>query len=416
MSPAQPVGLPAPTDGLIRSESVQAGAGKPFSLYVHVPYCSVRCGYCDFNTYAQDDFGDGVNLNTFADEAIAELDFAHSVLQNSGAEITPLQSVFFGGGTPTRIPSTDLVRILQHAVSLFGLSSHAEVTTEANPDSVDEEDIQILADGGFTRISFGMQSAVPRVLKILDRTHTPDNVPKVVRWAQQAGLQASVDLIYGAPGETLSEWEQSLRAAVSYHPDHISAYSLIVEEGTKMWARIRRGELYMPDDDAMADMYLLADRILGESGYQWYEVSNFSTDISTRSTHNLAYWHNVNWWGIGPGAHSHWGGTRWWNVKHPLAYSQRIRQQISPAQAREVLTPDQQHFEDVMLRLRIREGMTLRELQGQNQMSEDLLHQKIQWLEKQGLIEAVEPLNPRVVLTLKGRLLGDAVTRELLPE
>lgn len=416
MSPAQPVGMPAPADGLIRSESVQAGAGKPFSLYVHVPYCSVRCGYCDFNTYAQDDFGDGVNLNTFADEAIAELDFAHSVLQNSAAEITPLHSVFFGGGTPTRIPSTDLVRILQHAVSLFELSSHAEVTTEANPDSVDEEDIRILADGGFTRISFGMQSAVPRVLKILDRTHTPDNVPKVVRWAQQAGLQASVDLIYGAPGETLAEWEQSLRAAVSYHPDHISAYSLIVEEGTKMWARIRRGELDMPDDDAMADMYLLADRILGEAGYQWYEVSNFSTDISTRSTHNLAYWHNVNWWGIGPGAHSHWGGTRWWNVKHPLAYSQRIRQQISPAQAREVLTPNQQHFEDVMLRLRIREGLTLRELQGQNQMSEDQLHQKIQWLEKQGLIEAVEPLNPRVVLTLKGRLLGDAVTRELLPE
>lgn len=414
MSPAQPLGMPAPAHGLIGADSVAAGAGKPFSLYIHVPYCSVRCGYCDFNTYAQDDFGNGISLETYADEAIAELDFAQKALAESGATVPPLHSIFFGGGTPTRLPSAHLVRILQHAIALFGLEDGAEITTEANPDSVTQQDIGILARGGFSRISLGMQSAVPRVLNILDRTHTPANVPKVVQWAQQAELQASVDLIFGSPGETLVEWEESLRAAVSYQPDHISAYSLIVEEGTKMWVQIRRGEHQLPDDDLMADMYLLADRILGEAGYHWYEVSNFSRDVFTRSKHNLAYWNNVNWWGIGPGAHSHFGGSRWWNVKHPVSYSHRIHEKVSPAQACEMLTPQQQRFEEVMLGLRIREGLRQEILL--KDFSQETIQRKLSWLRQEELIENPEESGGRIVLTLKGRLLADAVTRELLPE
>lgn len=415
MSPAQPKGEVAPLDGLLPSEDApRISNNRDFSLYVHVPYCSVRCGYCDFNTYAMDDFGDGVSRDTYVDDALAELDFAYSVLQKSGEQIRPLRSLFFGGGTPTRIPVQDLVRILHHAIELFGIEENAEVTTEANPDSVTAEDIWALAAGGFTRVSFGMQSAVPSVLKVLDRTHTPANVPKTVEWAKDAGLQVSVDLIYGTPGETLEQWRASVEAAISYQPDHISAYSLIVEEGTKLWAQIRRGEYAMPDDDLMADMYLLADRLLGNAGYHWYEVSNFSTSEQTRSRHNLAYWNNANWWGIGPGAHSHVRNTRWWNVKHPLAYAHRVRASESPAQAREQLVGEQTVFEQIMLQLRIREGVEVSFLE--SVFAPDVLSEKLRWLQLQGLIDAQALTEGRVVLTLQGRLLGDAVTRELTPD
>lgn len=413
MSPAQPEGLPAPADGALPQRAIRRAEKRPLSLYIHVPYCSVRCGYCDFNTYAQDDFGHGVNLASYADEAIAELDFMAKTLETVGAPRRSLHSVFFGGGTPTRLPSKDLVRILQHAIFLFGVEAHAEITVEANPDSVTLADLQVLVAGGFTRVSFGMQSAVPSVLKVLDRTHEPANVPKVVSWAKDVGLQVSVDLIYGSPTETLSQWKESVEAAVSYRPDHISAYSLIVEEGTKMWAQIRHGEYALPDDDMMADMYQLADEVLSAAGYQWYEISNFSTTADTRSRHNLAYWNNVDWWGIGPGAHSHMDGVRWWNVKHPLAYSQRIRRKESPAQARELLTADQQLFEEIMLKIRTRDGLPLTVLQ--TFMPVDMLDAKLKWLEREKLIESNTVLRGFVQLTLKGRLLGDAVTRELLP-
>lgn len=262
--PAQPTGDPAPRDGRIPATSAAGCENRDFSLYVHIPFCSVRCGYCDFNTYATEDFGDGIGLGTYADDAIAEILFAARTLEASGVAKRPMHTVFFGGGTPTKLPARDLVRILQAAIDVFGLVEGAEVTTEANPDSVTFEDLQTLKDGGFTRVSFGMQSVVPEVLQVLDRTHTPSNVPKVVAWAKEVGLQVSVDLIYGSPGETLHQWERSVRAAISYEPDHISAYSLIVEDGTKLAAQIRRGEYTMPDEDLMADMYLLAEELLTE--------------------------------------------------------------------------------------------------------------------------------------------------------
>lgn len=413
MTPAQPLGLPAPLDGSIPQESTIGAEHRTFSLYVHVPFCSIRCGYCDFNTYAVDDFGNGVGLDSYAQDAIAELDFSARVLRDNGAPARKLHTVFFGGGTPTKLPARDLVRILQHAIDLFGLEDNAEVTTEANPDSVTAEDLQVLADGGFTRVSFGMQSAVPEVLEVLDRTHTPANVPKVVQWAKDAGLQVSVDLIYGTPGETLEQWVQSVKSAISYRPDHISAYSLIVEDGTKLAVQIKRGQYELPDDDLMADMYTEAEKLLSSAGYRWYEVSNFSTSPQTQSTHNYAYWKNQDWWGIGPGAHSHINGTRWWNVKHPVAYSGRIRNNQSPAAAREILEPSTRDFENIMLMLRTVEGVStsyLQEIQG------EALEPKLQWLVLQELIDSTELANGRVVLTFKGRLLGDAVTRELLPD
>lgn len=412
--PAQPLGAPAPLDGRIPADSTVHLSERDFSLYVHVPFCTVRCGYCDFNTYTSQDFGQGVGLASYAQDARAELRFARQVLRDSGAPDRPLFSVFFGGGTPTQLPVADLVSILQEAIDLFGLAEGAEVTTEANPDSVTRQDLFDLKAGGFTRVSFGMQSVVPEVLAVLDRTHTPARVPQVVTWAKEAGLQVSVDLIYGSPGESLVDWEKSVRAAVSYGPDHISAYSLIVEEGTKLAAQIRRGQYSMPDEDLMADMYLLAERIFTEAGYHWYEVSNYAKGPEFRSRHNYAYWRNQDWWGIGPGAHSHMNGTRWWNLKHPLPYAQRVRQGQSPAAARELLDASTRSFEDIMLQVRVIDGLKIsRLLDGADH---DRVQASLDWLEGQGLIEPEARAEGRVQLTLQGRLLGDAVTRELLPD
>lgn len=412
--PAQPIGAPAPLDGRIPAGSAVRCEERDFSLYVHVPFCSVRCGYCDFNTYATDDFGNGVGLGSYAQDAVAELEFAQRVLRESGVPDRPLYSIFFGGGTPTKLPAADLVTVLQSAIELFGLQKGAEVTTEANPDSVTRDDLFELRAGGFTRVSFGMQSVIPSVLEVLDRTHTPANVPKVVQWAKEAGLQVSVDLIYGTPGETLEQWRESAQAAVSYQPDHISAYSLIIEEGTKLAAQIRRGDYQMPDNDLMADMYLAAEEIFSAAGYHWYEVSNYSNTEATRSRHNYAYWRNQDWWGIGPGAHSHINGTRWWNLKHPVPYAHKAREGLSPAAAREVLSAETRRFEDIMLQVRVIDGLHISKLDGSRSPQD--IESSLDWLQAQGLIEPRARSEGRVQLTLQGRLLGDAVTRELLPD
>lgn len=413
--PALPDGEPAPADGLLPPSAVAGAAERQFSLYVHVPFCSVRCGYCDFNTYTALELGQDVSQEAYHRDAEQEIRFADSVLRATGAPRRALSTVFFGGGTPTRLAAADVVSVLTTARETFGITTTAEVTTEANPDSVTLEDLQTLSDGGFTRVSFGMQSAVPHVLETLDRTHDPRNVGPVVQWAKQAGLSVSVDLIYGTPGESVADWEQSLQEAISYEPDHISAYSLIVEDGTKMAAAMRRGEIPMIDPDDQAEKYERADALLGQAGYQWYEISNWSraaqgrTAAQNRSAHNLAYWHNQDWWGIGPGAHSHVGGVRWWNRKHPVPYTNAVRDGISPAAGRESLDAGTQLFERIMLETRTVDGLPISVLQ------ESERHE-VAGLVAEGLIDGRAAIAGQVVLTLKGRLLGDAVVRRLVPQ
>jgi oxygen-independent coproporphyrinogen-3 oxidase len=283
------------------------------------------------------------------------------------------------------------------------------VTTEANPDSVDADDLQRLADAGFTRVSFGMQSAVPHVLATLERTHDPARIPLVVGWAREAGLDVSLDLIYGTPGESLADWERSLDTALACEPDHLSAYALIVEPGTKLARQIRSGQVAEPDDDLEADMYELADAKLSAAGYDWYEVSNWSRGDRHRSRHNLSYWLGHDWWGVGPGAHSHVGGVRWWNVKHPAAYAQRVLAGESPAAGRETLDAGTQHVERVLLLTRIREGLRAAELAPEGRRA-------VAGLMADGLVDAKAALAGSVVLTLRGRLLADAVVRRLLAE
>lgn len=294
------LGIPAAGAGLASS-----AARGPFEVYVHVPFCMRRCGYCDFNTYTAPDLGEGASRGNYARMAVREMELVRAWQVANGIEEPAACSVFFGGGTPTILPAADLVAMLDAVRRIWGLEPGAEVTTEANPDTVDADYIKRLADGGFTRISFGMQSAVPSVLCTLDRRHTPANVEAGVRAADACGLRSSVDLIYGAPGESLEDWRTSVRAAVDLGVNHISAYALTIAPRTRMGRMIAAGRLPKPSDDDEAAKYEIADEAFSAAGLTWYEISNWARP-GFESRHNLGYWRNVDWAGIGPGAHSHY--------------------------------------------------------------------------------------------------------------
>ncbi len=409
-----PDGETGPSDGSLPASALTGFGAKGFGFYIHIPFCRVRCGYCDFNTYTAEELGPGVSRSTYADQVIDEIRLARTVLGATDKKIdTPLiDTVFFGGGTPTLLPPDDLARIVTVLRDAFGLADDAEVTTEANPDSVTAESLRHLREAGFTRLSMGMQSAVPHVLATLDRTHDPKRVPDAVRWAREAGFDdLSLDLIYGTPGESLDDWRRSLDAALACEPDHVSAYSLIVEEGTALARRIKRGELPMPDEDDLADKYVIVDETLRDAGFDWYEVSNWARHsvVDANGTHecrhNLLYWQGGDWWGAGPGALRHVGGVRWWNVKHPAAYADRLAQGLSPAHAREVLTAEDRRVERVLLELRLRSGLDLEVL--------DEAGREAAEAQVEAGLGTVH--GSRLVLTDRGRLLADAVVRALLP-
>ncbi|TPW74469.1 radical SAM family heme chaperone HemW [Schumannella soli] len=401
-----PEGDPAPADGTLPASAAVGAADRDLGVYVHVPFCTVRCGYCDFNTYTASEIR-GVKQSDYAGQALDEIRFAGGVLDRAGVGARPVSTVFFGGGTPTLLPVGDLAAMLHGIRDTWGFAPGAEITTEANPDSVDARDLVALAEAGFTRVSFGMQSAVPEVLATLERTHDPARVPQVVRWAREAGLEVSLDVIYGSPGETADQWARTLDAVLAEEPGHVSAYALIVEQGTKLARQIKRGEVPEPSDDAQADFYDMADAAFTGAGYDWYEVSNFSRGAERRSRHNLAYWTSQDWWGVGPGAHSHVGGVRWWNVKHPAAYAGRIGEGISPAQARETLDDETRRVERVLLETRVVDGLPTEVLDAEGRRA-------VAGLIAEGLVDGRAAVAGRIVLTRPGRLLADAVVRRLL--
>ena len=383
-------------------------APRSLSAYIHVPFCAVRCGYCDFNTYTHAELGGGGSQAEYADNAMAEMDLTLAADRAAGYEYEDISTVFFGGGTPTLLPADDLVRMLDHLRSLIPLADGAEVTTEANPDSVTRASLSRLADGGITRVSIGMQSAVPSVLATLDRTHDPERVPQVVQWAKDAGLQVSLDLIYGTPGETLADVETSVRAALACEVDHLSAYSLIIEGNTAMARQLRRGELEAPDPDDMADKYELVDDLTREAGLSWYEVSNFARTPEHRSRHNLAYWRGADWWGIGPGAHRHRDGLRAWNVKHPSRYARMLAAGELPVADSEQVAAQDRLVERIMLELRIADGLPVEVVPAEHRAMLEVHRDR-------GHLEAEALTAGRAVLTRSGRLLADAVIRDLVP-
>ena len=397
-----PDGDPAPRDGALPASAAAELGSRPFGIYVHVPFCATRCGYCDFNTYTASELNGGRSAEGYVAAALAELALAKRVL---GADAPPVETVFFGGGTPTLLAASELAAILAAIRATFGLAPGAEVTTEANPESVDPASLAALRAAGFTRISLGMQSAVSHVLATLDRVHTPGRAAEAAREARAAGFEhVSLDLIYGTPGESDADWRCSLDAALAAEPDHLSAYALIVEPGTRLAAQIARGALPAADDDVLADRYELADAALSEAGLDWYEVSNWARSPADACRHNLGYWRGGDWWGIGPGAHSHVGGVRWWNVLHPAAYASRLAEGASPAAGRELLDADTRRVERVMLELRLADGLPL-----------DALGDAGRAAARQAVDDGLATLGgERLRLTLRGRLLADAVVRSLL--
>lgn len=402
MPSSLPDGDPAPADGRLPDAAVLEVGEVPFGAYVHVPFCATRCGYCDFNTYTSGEL-QGTTQRQYIGAVLAEIDLARRVIPHA----PPLSTVFFGGGTPTLLAAADQALLLKALTEAFGLAADAEVTTEANPESVTAQQLEALRTAGVNRISFGMQSAVPHVLATLDRTHTPGRVVEAVGQARAAGFDSvSLDLIYGTPGEKIDEWRTSIEAAISLKPEHVSAYALIVEEGTALARRITRGEVAGADDDDQAAKYELADELLSAAGYDWYEVSNWASAPEHRSRHNLAYWKGDHWWGFGPGAHSHVGGTRWWNVKHPRAYAEGLAAGHSPALAREVLAAQTRRLERILLEVRLSEGLATSVLSPETRIDYEALV-------REGLIDPGALASGRVALTLRGRLLADLVVRRL---
>lgn len=387
-----------------------------FEVYIHVPFCLRRCGYCDFNTYTAVDLGGGASRGDYASMAVREMRLVRDWQERHGVAEPPASTVFFGGGTPTILPAGDLIAMLDAVREVWGVEAGAEITTEANPDTVNADYIRALADGGFTRISFGMQSAVPHVLKTLDRTHTPANVEAGVRAAEAAGLRGSVDLIYGAPGESLDDWRASVHTAIDLGVDHVSAYALTVEPTTKMGRQIAAGVLPKPDDDDEAAKYEIADEMFSAAGLQWYEISNWARPGS-ESRHNLGYWRNVDWAGIGPGAHSHYAdsasrGLRAWDIAHPRLWGERIGAGQVPWAGSESITPSETLEETIMLGLRLREGLDLTSLRTSPEVGRqtESLDAGIAELEHEGLVER---RGPRLVPTLRGRLLNDTVIERM---
>jgi putative oxygen-independent coproporphyrinogen III oxidase len=402
MTARLPDGDPAPADGALPGSALAELGRRPFGIYVHVPFCATRCGYCDFNTYTADELTGGSGRAGYVAGVLAELALARRVL---GENAPPVATVFFGGGTPTLLAPAELAAILAAIDERFGLAPDAEVTTEANPESVAQPSLAALREAGFTRISLGMQSAAPHVLATLDRAHTPGRAAAAAAEARAAGVEhVSLDLIYGTPGETHDDWRASLEAALAAEPDHVSAYGLIVEPGTRLAAQVRRGELPAPDQDLLAERYEIAEAMLGEAGLRWYEISNWAASPASRCRHNLGYWRGADWWGVGPGAHSHVGGTRWWNVLHPSTYAARLAAGASPAHGRELLDPAARRLERIMLETSLAEGLDLALLDDAGRAAAE-----------QAAADGLATLTgERLRLTLRGRLLADTVVRGLV--
>ncbi|MCW2529897.1 MAG: coproporphyrinogen oxidase, partial [Pseudonocardiales bacterium] len=357
---ALPDGQPAPANGALPRGALTAAPQTPFGIYVHVPFCTTRCGYCDFNTYTAEELGGGVSRSTYVDTLMTEIRLARDVLKG---QVPAVSTIFFGGGTPTLLPAEHLGLVVREIAETFGVRPDVEITTEANPESVTPAYFENLRANGFNRVSIGMQSAIPHVLEVLDRKHRPGRPEAAVAEARAAGFEhINLDLIYGSPYETDADWQASLDAAIGSGADHVSAYALVVEEGTALARQVKSGVVPAPDDDVLADRYVQADETLTAAGFDWYEVSNWARTEADRCRHNELYWQGANWWGFGPGAHSHVGGVRWWNVKHPTRYAALATAGRSPAAGREILDGAATRTETLMLGIRMRDGLALAEL------------------------------------------------------
>jgi putative oxygen-independent coproporphyrinogen III oxidase len=392
-----PVGLRWPESN--RIPALDSGK-RTFHAYVHVPFCVARCGYCDFNTYTSDELN-GDLRSGFDQYLIKEIETSEVVLRDSGYSQRELSTVFFGGGTPSLFTAGQFGNVLAALQERFGIAADAEVTTEANPESTSVQWLSDLRGQGVNRLSMGVQSFDDGVLSVLERGHSKDHVGPLVKAARDLGYEVSIDLIYGAPGESLESWKSTLSSALELGTDHISAYSLIVEPGTKLERKIRKGEVPATDEDLNAAKYELTTEMMSSAGLSWYEVSNWGKP----SLHNSAYWASQDWWGYGPGAHSHLAGNRFWNQKHPASYQSALSKGLAVA-GREELTATQRLEEELMLCLRTMSGVPktlLRELNVEPSLVAKAIGQGF-----------LEPVGDRLVVSVKGRLVVDRLVLDFL--
>jgi putative oxygen-independent coproporphyrinogen III oxidase len=395
--------IPAPaTASLSLPESAQATlAHKPFGIYIHVPFCASRCGYCDFNTYTVGELGTSASPQSWLEALRHELAAAARLLGSA----PPAQTVFVGGGTPSLLGAAGLADVLDAVRAEFSLAEGAEVTTESNPESTSPQFFERIRTAGYTRLSLGMQSAASHVLAVLDRRHTPGRAAAAALEARAAGFEhVNLDLIYGTPGERDEDLDASVDVVLNAGVDHVSAYALIVEDGTALARKVRRGDLPAPDDDVLAARYERLDRALSSAGLQWYEVSNWARGDAARCRHNLGYWDGGNWWGAGPGAHSHIGGVRWWNLKHPARYAEVLSHGDLPIGGSERLTAADQHVERIMLQTRLKSGLVL----------DGLSAPELEAARNAADRRLAQLADGRLVLTDAGRLLADAVIRDIV--
>ncbi|BAU96619.1 coproporphyrinogen III oxidase [Corynebacterium suranareeae] len=372
-----------------------------FGVYIHVPFCSTRCGYCDFNTYTAGELGSTAGPDTYMDALEVELEMAVASLDDP----QQAETIFIGGGTPSLLGADGLARVLRAVRNTFGIAEGAEVTTESNPESTSPEFFEHLRKAGYNRISLGMQSASSSVLKVLDRSHTPGRPVAAAKEARQAGFDhVNLDMIYGTPTETDDDVRKTLDAVLEANVDHVSAYSLIVEDGTAMARKVRKGELPAPDEDVYADRFELIDARLRSAGFDWYEVSNWAKP-GGECKHNMGYWVDGDWWGAGPGAHSHIGDRRFYNTKHPARYAAQIAAGELPIKETELLTAQDHHTERVMLGLRLKQGVPLVLFAPS---ARPVIDRHIAG----GLLHITETGN--VAVTDAGRLLADGIVADIL--
>lgn len=380
------------------------------SLYVHIPFCHTRCHYCDFNTYA----GMLPLREPYVRALLTEIGMAGALTKLPGGKPRRSRTIFFGGGTPSLLSVSQVSRILDACYDNFAVDEDAEITLEANPGTLSREQLVGLRAAGVNRLSMGAQSFDAELLKTLGRIHSPEDITQAVRDAQAAGFTSiNVDFMFGLPGQTMHHWRETIERALDLHIEHLSLYSLIIEEGTPFYTWTHEGRITPGDEDLCADMYEYADERLHAAGYVNYEISNWSLP-GFQSRHNLTYWHNLPYIGMGAGAYSSFGGRRFSNVREPAEYIRMLKAQQWPEVESETVDKAQAMSETAFLALRTAQGLHLPTFEQRfalpfAQFAGDRLHM----VEEAGLLER-EPEWLR--LSKRGRLLGNEVFLRLLPD
>ena len=377
---------------------------QPLGLYIHIPYCIHKCGYCDFNSHPikQDE------MNHYIDALVAEMKHYAKTYSNTNI----IRTIFLGGGTPTTLTVYQLERILKECVSEFTVASDAEITIEANPATIDIEQLKSIRQTGYNRISIGVQSFDKAELKLLDRTHGPEEIHSTVDCARKAGFDnLSLDLMFALPNQSLSSWENNLNKALEKNPEHLSTYNLTIEQGTAFSKLHSNGKLIMPDNDHQLELYKRTMERLTKKGFHHYEISNFARQ-GKECRHNITYWQNTNTLGLGAGASSYMNGTRFKNINLPAHYIRQVKEKKTAVKHSETLELRQAMGETIMLGLRLLQGISIHQFEKRFQISFINLFRNIISALKEKELVIIEKDYLR--LSQKGLFWADSVTLEFI--